>query len=67
MENEKISPNPAMTREAYIKQQKKLRRIEKKSNRAAAWKIWAIVLLSLTDATVFVIVLLSVLIRLLIG
>lgn len=67
MENEKISPNSAMTREAYIKQQKKLRRIEKKSNRAAAWKIWAIVLLSLTDATVFVIVLLSVLIRLLIG
>lgn len=63
MNNEKISQNPSMSREAYLKQQKKLRKIEKKRNKAAAWKIWAIVLLSMADVAMLVIVLVSALIR----
>lgn len=41
---------------------KKIQKAEKKKNRAAAWKIWAIVLLSIADVVMFFICAISLLI-----
>lgn len=41
---------------------KKIQRAEKKKNRAAAWKIWAIVLLSVADVAMFFICAISLII-----
>lgn len=44
---------------------KKRQKAEKKRNRAAAWKIWAIVLLSITDVLMFFACVISCIIALL--
>lgn len=41
---------------------KKIQKAEKKKNRAAAWKIWAIVLLSIADVVMFFVCAISLLI-----
>lgn len=41
---------------------KKIQKAEKKKNRAAAWKIWAIVLLSVADVAMFFVCVISLII-----